>query len=356
MKKLFKITVLVFVVICAALFFACDNGGNTDGKTGLLYKMYDGDDFYTVYGYVKEEGETELDIGAFNKDGVVIKRIKTGAFKDNDSLKKITVPDTVEIIDGGAFAKMKALEELNLPFIGKTAVADVYINSTPDEKATEKSVEKERNFGYIFGTEEYDGGVGCTQNYDASNTETYYLPETLRKISVNPKADGYGIPMYAFSGNAWINEIVLSENVKVIGESAFKDNVYLKTVNLENIEKIYDNAFNGAQNFEKADLKALTFMGNTCFQNCAALNSVSINTDIKADTFNGCKNLTALTVGENVNNIGARAFNGCKNITTVEVPGDVDNNSWTVGNLTQELNAENIKDETYSILAWERVD
>lgn len=354
MKRLFKILILTIVAtICAVGLFACENGGNGDGKTGLLYKMYDGDDYYTVYGYVKEDGVSELNIGDYNKDGVVIKRIKTGAFKNNDSLSKIVVPDTVETIDGGAFANMKALEELDLPFVGKTAVADVYFNSTDDSEATVKSVGNERNFGYVFGTEEYDGGVGCSQNYDASNTSTYYIPETLKKVVVSPKADlNYGIPMYAFAGNAWVSEIVLSENVKSVGEAAFKDNVYAATVNLGKIETLYDKAFNGAKNITAADLTGLTAMGSECFTNCISLKTVSINTDIKADTFSGCTALKTITMGSGVSEIGARAFNGSSNLTEITVEGT---NYWTVGEASGvSFDAESVKNATYSVLVWTR--
>ena len=355
MKKLFKILSLVLIAaVCAIGLFACDNGGNGGKKTGLQYKMYEGDDYYTVYDYVKDGDETELDIGSYNKDGVVIKRIKKGAFKDNDNLVKITVPDTVEIIDGGAFANMKALKEITLPFIGHTPVADVgSVNSAPDDKATEKSVGNERNFGYIFGTEEYEGGVKCDQNYDASNTSTYYLPETLRKVNLTPKASSeYGIPMYAFSGNAWVNEVVLSADVKAIGVAAFKDNVYAATINLSGVEKIYDDAFNGAKNLIAADLTGLTEIKETCFKNCAALTTVGINVDIPAGTFYGCANLTTVTIGANVVNIGANAFYGCDAVTTITVNGT---NEWTVGTTPNViLNAANVKNADYSILKWSR--
>ena len=355
MKKLFKILILVLVAVCcAAGLFACDAASDKDKKTGLQYKMYDGDDGYTVYGYVKEGDETELDIGSFNKDGVVIKRIKKGAFKDNDNLVKIIVPDTVETIDGGAFENMKALKEITLPFIGKTAVADVgRINSTPDEKAADKSTESERNFGYIFGTEEYEGGVKCEQNYDSSKTSTYYLPATLRTVNVSPKTDSeYGIPMYAFSGNAWVSKVVLSADVKEIGVAAFKDNVYAATINLSGVEKIYDDAFNGAKNLIAADLTGLTEIKETCFKNCAALTTVGINVDIPAGTFYGCANLTTVTIGANVVNIGANAFYGCDAVTTITVNGT---NEWTVGTTPDViLNAANVKNADYSILKWSR--
>lgn len=338
MKKLFKILILVLVAVCcAAGLFACDSGSDKDKKTGLQYKMYDGDDGYTVYGYVKEGDETELDIGSFNKDGVVIKRIKKGAFKDNDNLVKIIVPDTVETIDGGAFENMKALKEITLPFIGKTAVADVSgINSAPDDKAADKSTGSEKNFGYIFGTEEYDGGVAVTQNYDSSNTSTYYLPETLRTVNVSPKAGSeYGIPMYAFSGNAWVNKVVLSADVKEIGVAAFKDNVYAETIDFGGVKTIYEDAFNGAKNIAAVDITGLTEIPGACFKNCTKLNSVVVSDDL--------------------DKIGANAFYGCTAITEISGINGSDN-YWAVGSHNGiALNPTNVKNENYSVCTWYRL-
>lgn len=349
MKKLFKL--LMFLTLCALLAafgFACSNGGNGDAESGLLYKMYPGDDYYTVYGYVAEEGVTELDLGAYNTGDVKIGRIKSGAFKDNDSIKKLIVPDTVETIDAGAFAKMKALEEITLPFIGKTAYADVDYNTTLDVNATKKSIGNEHVFGYVFGTENYEAGVSCEQN-----SATYYLPSTLTTLNLKPKAGSeYGIPMNAFTGNTWISKITLSEDVKVIGKNAFKDNIYVEDINLSGIETMYDYAFKGAKNIKNADLSALTNMGAECFAGCTSLKEVKVNTDIVPDAFNGCSKLTKVSIEDRVNIIGARAFVGCNAISTVEVLG---NNAWNVGLETGvAFNAENVKVATYSVVLWTR--
>jgi hypothetical protein len=125
MKRFLKILVVsIFTMVCAMGLFACGEP-ETGDKKGLLYKMYPGDDYYTIYGYVDEEkGIEELDIKEYlvanGKEDVKIGRIKAGAFKNNDTLKSVIVPDTVEVIDAGAFANMKALESLTLPFIGNS--------------------------------------------------------------------------------------------------------------------------------------------------------------------------------------------------------------------------------------------
>ena len=329
MKRLLKIIVLsVIATVCAFSAAACSSGDKATGEKGLLKKMFSGDDYYTVYSYVKENDEKDvtLDIGEYNKDGVVIGRIKAGAFKDNDSIVKLIIPATVTKIDAGAFANMKALEEIVLPFVGETAVADLYFNSADYSLRENASVGQAKNFGVIFGTEEYEGGVKCTQNYSASDTATYYLPETLVKASVMP-AEEYGIPMYAFSGNTKIRTLALSENVKYIGENAFKDNKYLKNVNLEKVTTVYDNAFNGAKDVLAADLSACENLGVNSFSGAANLKEVKVNCAIKADTFYNCAALKTLYLLDGVNKIGARAFYGCDSLTAVTVAGE---NIWKV--------------------------
>ena len=66
MKRLIKILALCIILILSACsLFACGETTTSEGKTGLLYKKFGNDDFYTVYGYVDEgKGVTELDIGA----------------------------------------------------------------------------------------------------------------------------------------------------------------------------------------------------------------------------------------------------------------------------------------------------
>lgn len=329
MKRLFKIIVLpVIAIVFAVSAAACSAGDKGAGDKGLLKKMFSGDDYYTVYSYVKESDEKDvtLDIGEYNKDGVVIGRIKAGAFKDNDSIVKLIIPATVKKIDAGAFANMKALKEIVLPFVGETAVSDLYFNSADYSSREDASIGQARNFGVIFGTEEYEGGVQCTQHYDANNTATYYLPETLEKASIEP-AEEYGIPMYAFALNAKIKELNLSDKVKVIGEGAFLENKYLETVNLDKITTVYAKAFNGAKHLKNADLSACTDLGANAFGDASALLSVKVNCDIKADVFYNCASLKTLDVLSGVTKIGARAFYGCNALTTVNVSGE---NLWKI--------------------------
>ncbi len=323
MKKIFKtllLTILALVLgVCA---FACGNDGGDENKTGLLYKKRAGENFYTVYSYVDDgSAKTALDIAEYNKDGIVIGRIEKGAFAGNDTLTSIVVPSTVTEIEGGAFEKMKKLTEITLPFIGNTAISDLSFNASQSEE--NKSVDAERTFGYLFGTEEYVGGAEVVQNHNSSDsgTTTYYMPASLKKVTVNGGSN-YGVPMFAFSGNRLIQQVVLS-NVVAIGEYAFENCSSLVNVNVPNtVTKIYKNAFDGCANLKDAGFvidanSTLATIGEYAFKG-TGLNNLTLPTSVTAVEKGAFASSKLVNVNlSNVATISEGAFRGCQNLTTV---------------------------------------
>lgn len=350
MKKVLKILLLAVVVaVCALGLVACgDNGG--ESKTGILYKMYEGDDFYTVYGYVDEgKNVTSIDIGELNTENVTIGRIKTGAFKDNDTLTEIIVPDTVTTIDGGAFKNMKALESITLPFVGASATGDATFNQTNPEE--NKAVNIERTFAYIFGEDKYEGGTAINVTYkpaassEESSSDVRYLPLALRNVTVKNSAN-YKIPMYAFAGNILINSVTLSGGVDEIGEYAFSGAKALQSVKIPaTVKTINKYAFSGCVNlkdglvfenpassvltsvkehaFDGAGLKSIELpasvieIGENCFANNSLLTNAVISAEnVKDAVFYNCDRLKTVTFKASVKSIGALAFSGCDSLTS----------------------------------------
>ncbi len=245
MKRLLKITLtLIICVLSVMSLVAC---GSDDGKTtkkGMTCTYVNGS--YTLNRYVGEESVTTLDIGAkfkeaFGEDAVLTK-IGSNAFLNDNTLKKVIVPSTVTTISEGAFSKMRKLEELELPFVGGKLKADAFMNQTVE--SPDKAVDSERLFGYIFGSEEYEGGAKITLNtsYD------YYIPASLGKVVINP-ANDYDVPMYAFSGLTQVYDIVLGEKVIGIGEYAFSKCDQFNAFSIpETVKTIYKGAFKDCKN------------------------------------------------------------------------------------------------------------
>lgn len=235
MKKFISFIVAVMLVVMAIFTLtACDEESKSSA-TGLLYKKYSGDDFYTVYGFVNEKDAKgnykNLENGVLDIQKVCgndkVGAISSEAFKGNDKIKKIIVPNTVTEIGKGAFDKMSNLEELTVPLIGKNLNTDAIIGSTPAQE--DKAVDLERTLYFWFGTEAFDGGAKITAKYNSTASETtYYLPVNLKTININAKED-YEVPAYACYGNQILTTVNLT-NVSYLGEYSFYNCSNLATI------------------------------------------------------------------------------------------------------------------------------
>ena len=71
---------------------------------------------------------------------------------------------------------------------------------------------------------------------------------------------------------------------------------------------------------------AVTSIGDSAFQGCTGLTSVTIPgsvTNIEARAFSDCTGLTSVTISEGVTSIGSGAFYNCTNLTSVIIPASV---------------------------------
>lgn len=337
MKKIAKILVVMLLAVITTLsMVACSSSGSTGSEKGLLYKKIAGQ--YTIYKYVDEGlGVTELDIGKVLGTEITDVRIKTNAFSGNNTLTKIIVPETVTLIDKGAFSGMQKLQELVVPFVGMTSIADV--EYSPVEEAG-KSIQTERTIAHFFGNDYYENGAPVTIMYNGTtdSNETCYMPLSFKKLTINPTKE-YGIPMYAFCGMNKQVEIALVGNITEIGEGAFKNVSQLKNfVVPSTVTKIYKDAFNNCAKLSSITLsdnlvaigegafqgtglvdvtipQNVTAIGDYCFMNSLVKN-VTLSkglTKIGAYAFYNCKKLeTVNTANASAGlNIGAFAFSGC---------------------------------------------
>ncbi len=105
----------------------------------------------------------------------------------------------------------------------------------------------------------------------------------------------------AFSGCTALEEVVLPSSLRTIEKKAFKDCPNLKTVNLNYVEKIGDNAF---ENCPKLQLNATTDLQKTA--------TIGIN------AFKGCTSLTNLNLS-NIGYAGKYTFEGATSLSEVEL-------------------------------------
>lgn len=320
MKRFLRTILIAALVAATALCtVACSTDNGKDGGKGLLVKKFAGEDNFTVYGYVNDGSDT-LDIGAYAKEkGITIERIKDGAFKDNDNLKKVIVPETVTEIEAGAFKNMRVLESLTLPFVGIFGNGDAYIGQTA--KGEDKDVDVSRTFAAVFGTEEYTEGASITANY-GSSTATYYIPATLSEVTIAPAADkGCNIPAYAFNGVSGVGTVTIGAGIVAIGEYAFASCGVEKVTIASTVKTIYAHAFDGASRIKDGGISfeglSLTEICEHAFEKTAITKLAVTAERIGEYAFAGSSLETVTLTG--VKEIGAYAFASCKELEKISI-------------------------------------
>ena len=143
--------------------------------------------------------------------------IGRSAFRDCANLTSITIPDSVTSIGAAAFSGCSSLESMTIPFVGGIE-DDTY----------------QYPFGYIFGTSKYSGGIATPQYYDyvysknsfSGTTTTYYLPATLKAVTVLGGEVRYG----AFDKCIKLSSVVIGDSVISIENNAFSNCTALTTI------------------------------------------------------------------------------------------------------------------------------
>ena len=205
------------------------------------------------------------------------------------NITKVTLPNSITHIYGGAFKDCTKLSGINIP----------------------------DNVTYI--------GAGAFENtaiYNNSKENFLYMDNWL----VAYKSDNLG-------------DIKITEGTKGIADRLFTDNKTLTGIELPNsITKINDEAFSGCSELKKITIpSSITSIGNSAFENCNNLEEVHIN-DVAAwcgidfannpltyanKLYMNGKLVTELTIPDNVTRIKDFAFYGYTGLTSIVIPESV---------------------------------
>lgn len=121
--------------------------------------------------------------------------------------------------------------------------------------------------------------------------------------------------------------------VKYIAGAAFKDNQTIKHVSfaldtVNNIEKIYNHAFDGCINLESIDIpNTVNYVGSNAFEGCTLLESANLVCEMNTlynSVFNGCTNLSSVSLSNtHLFEIQYDAFKDCTSLQTITIPTNV---------------------------------
>ena len=158
------------------------------------------------------------------------------------------------------------------------------------------------------------GFMGSFQN--DTSLEEFVVPDSVRTIGDS-----------AFFGCTTLTRIVLPEGLERIGDSAFFGCTALTRIALpEGLERIGVMAFVGCGLREVRLPSSLREIGYGAFEDCAALEKVVVPAGVAAigpGTFEGCSSLTEVELSEGLQEIGSGAFADCASLRELRIPASV---------------------------------
>ena len=233
--------------------------------------------------------------------------IGSSAFSSCSALASVVIPEQITTIEASTFSNCSSLKEVTLPDNLQTIGDNAFYSCSFTHIDIPHSV---ASLGY-------SAFSGC------DNLTSVTLPNSITNI-----------PRNAFSGCSNLTSVTIPEGVITIGHSAFS---YCNLLNLslpnslqtiENGAEYFDNgAFEGNKNLTEVTIPDnVTALGAYTFEGCTALSRVTLPgglLSIGACTFQNCTSLKSITFGADLLTIGENAFENCSALSSVAIPDKV---------------------------------
>ena len=280
-----------------------------------------------------------------------ITAIKPHTFYGCDSIKSISIPNTVQVIGKSAFGGT-SIEELVLPegvimiednaFENNQALKSVTLPSTLKTVGM-YAFERSTNINYVNynGTIEQWVSIGFwleTSNPVYYSKNLHINGELVENIVIE---NVEGVCAYAFINCESLKTVYIADGVTAISRSAFEGCSNLESVDLPNTLTTFgDKAFSRCSNLKKVNYRGtidewatIDFFSEASnpvyYSRCLYLNDVLLENavikeagQIKNYTFVRCNSIKTLVVGGNTKTI-RHAFEKCEGLTSVEIQESV---------------------------------
>ncbi len=226
--------------------------------------------------------------------GYKITSISWGAFKNCNEITSLSLPESVTEIGSYAFSDCAKLKELTLYNLNSSLTLALE-----------------------------------TEDYDPHNSNSQRVKTPIEKITL--KGSQTAIPEHAFSDLCYLEEVILTDKIKTIGEHAFS-NTKIKSINLPStLTSIGEYAFSGS-GLTSITISKNTSVGKSAFASCEKLKSVVFNAkEVPEYAFEDCSALTSVKFSNDLKNIKEYAFSECSSLTKISFPAslvEISNNAF----------------------------
>jgi len=209
-----------------------------------------------------------------------------------------------------------------------------YINNSTELQVTYKSYSASGRYGsnYTYTYYGYENVtdlvipdevtyMGRTRKVTSIGYNAFKDFRALKSVTIPNSVTSIGT---SFEGCTGLSSIVIGDNVKSIGTSAFKDCSALTSINIPNsVTSIGSSAFYGCKGLKSVTLSNnIAYIDDFVFYGCASLESIIIPdgvTGIGEKAFTNCSNITSIIIPTKITTIGESAFSGCISIEKIIV-------------------------------------
>lgn len=221
------------------------------------------------------------------KAGAYLWGIDQKAFSGCTSLKTIELNDRLDSIGGAAFEKCTALKTIN-------GLPDSLHDWNPDRDNPLA--------GTGFGNNVFNGCTGIT---------SFTLPASLTKV-----------PEGLMANCTSLVSVTGKSSLTAVDKNAFLGCTSLLEVQFANVDTVEDSAFQGCAKLATIDMPKLTTVGKSAFKGCSSITKLPsiIISDIKDNAFENCTSLSAVESGV-ISAVGNNAFKG-SGIKTLNLTAD----------------------------------
>ena len=284
----------------------CVCGEPMEATPGVVYDLSSDGTYYDIIGY--DGAYTSVNI-ASTYEGKPVKTIYKEAFKNNDIITTVIIPDSVEDIGSYAFYWCSSLQSVvigdSVEVIGESAFSGC--NSSLYTTVGYIKYVKENNNPYYIAYE--------TTN---KNLSTYTIQEGTVFL-------GYGL----FSNCERLSSVIIPDSVKAIGTYAFFRCSSLQSVVIgDSVKAIGTYAFSLCSSLQSVTIgDSVKEIGESAFYGCDSLTSIVIPDSVESignSAFYNCDSLTSIVIPDSVTSIGNTAFYNCDSLTSVNYLGTID--------------------------------
>jgi hypothetical protein len=242
-----------------------------------------------------------------------LKSIGNEMFAECTNLATVALPDSLASLAGSAFNNCSSLTELNIPSVMTSGLG--FTTFCAGCKKLSKIVVAESNPAYssLDGVL-YNKDKTVILRYPCGNPASLFsFPNTLVEIGVG-----------AFEGSAYLASVQMTENLRLVKNSAFKGCSALTNVIVPSmVTEVGGYAFENCSRLNTVTLPMfLTEIGFCTFKNCTSLSTIVLPTSIKeirSEAFAGCTSLSEITLGADLKGLGDKVFAGCSGLKKVAV-------------------------------------